>query len=491
MIFAPFLLMLQTSTADVDWESQVIYQIFPRSYRDSNGDRVGDLNGIKLGLPTIKKLGATAILLNPIAKSRMFHNYFPDNPMAVDPKYGTLADFQSLIKDAHQQGIKVLLDVECQYIADGHPWLAAALKSPNAPEMAMLDVNGFIRPQIQLPWYDKAKIRVSALNLKNPTVQSMITDEFRFWAKQGLDGFRIDHMMDDLDDARVQTNLIQDLWNPLITTIKKEFPSTYFIGEQAHQENQEETQAILTNTPTDATLGYSLRSALLELDKAKIEAALSTQFDQIPDHKGQITILENHDTDRFASTVSGTLRQNLVTALLFTLKGTPSISAGQELGMKGKKGNFGSDGNDIPSRLAYRWGKTLDFSGTATWYKGTGPWGNTDYSADNDKLSLADQDGVAGSTFEVTKEWIAFRKANPAFLHGQQTLFDIGSPDVLAFCRTDGPDKFWVLANLSGTLVTVDLPADAHLKLVKPAAGDGERKTASLPPYAIQVYKQS
>ena len=104
------------------WEDEVFYQIFPRSYRDSNGDGIGDFRGIEAGLPAIQKLGATAILINPIQKARVYHNYFADDWFDVDPTFGTLADVDHLVEAAHRARIKVVLDLEPQYVASGHPW---------------------------------------------------------------------------------------------------------------------------------------------------------------------------------------------------------------------------------------------------------------------------------------------------------------------------------------------------------------------------------
>src|SRR6478752_2278647 len=94
------------------WEREVVYQIFPRSFRDSDGNHIGDLKGIAERLDHVKSLGATAILINPIFASRMYHNYFADDFYTVDPEFGTNADFFDLVKQAHRKRIKVILDME-------------------------------------------------------------------------------------------------------------------------------------------------------------------------------------------------------------------------------------------------------------------------------------------------------------------------------------------------------------------------------------------
>ena len=108
------------------WEGEIIYHIFPRSYRDSDGDRIGDFRGITAALATIDSLGCTAILLAPVVEARVYHNYFADDFFAVDRSFGSLDDFRTMVREAHGRGLKVILDMEPQYVADGHPWLRPA-----------------------------------------------------------------------------------------------------------------------------------------------------------------------------------------------------------------------------------------------------------------------------------------------------------------------------------------------------------------------------
>jgi alpha-amylase len=113
--------------------NETVYHIFQRSFRDSNGDGHGDLNGVRESLPYLQELGVTAILLTPLYPSRVYHNYFATDFEGIDPRYGTREDLQRLIADVHKRGMKIYLDMEFQYLAEGHPWWTAALKDRNSP----------------------------------------------------------------------------------------------------------------------------------------------------------------------------------------------------------------------------------------------------------------------------------------------------------------------------------------------------------------------
>jgi len=118
------------SSPPVHADSQVFYQIFFRSFRDSNGDRIGDLKGLTSRLDYIRQLGATTILLTPLQPSPYYHNYFATAFKAIDPAYGTLDDYFAFIRAAHATGLKVYLDQEFQYVAEGHPWWRTSICKP-------------------------------------------------------------------------------------------------------------------------------------------------------------------------------------------------------------------------------------------------------------------------------------------------------------------------------------------------------------------------
>ncbi len=447
------------------WESRVFYQIFPRSYRDSDGDLVGDFKGIEEGLPTIQKLGCTAILINPIQASPYYHNYFATDFFAPDRAFGALSDFDHLVAKAHKMGVKVVLDMEPQYVATGHKWYQAALRHPGSPEGKHLTTPPS-PATASVYWYTHRPVEISSVRLNQPEVVKELKSVFRFWSSHGVDGYRIDHMMDDLDFKGESAQLYRRLWTPIEADIKSRYPGSFFVGEQADWLSYRSVVDMFASTPTDATFNFRLQSALVTLKKGIVAKGLEDYRWFTKEGRFQLNFLENHDMDRFASEETNPLRQRAAAAIFLLAKGAPIIYYGQELGMKGEQGRWGSDGNDVPVRLAYRWGKALDTPGTARWYKGTWPWANTPFEKNNDGSSLEEQENVPNSLFNWYRRLIAIRRANPALSTGTQDIFELNSETVLAFRRQSAHQSMVILVNLSESstdLTPETLPSGSNL----------------------------
>lgn len=475
--------------ASRNWEGEVVYHIFPRSYRDSNGDGIGDFKGIVQGLPTIQRLGCTAIMLNPVAKSRVYHNYFADDMMATDPAFGSLSDFRAMLAAAHARRMKVILDMEPQYVADRHPWFAAWLKDHKSKLGRNMWMAGSPFWGSGKNWYDGQFIRVATVDLAYPPVQKYIVKVFRFWADQGVDGFRIDHMMDDLDNKHQKTGLLKGLWTPVENAVRRDHPGTFFIGEQADWFSDSYVRDIFAQTPTDAVFAFPLRTAIMSFDRAKITRVVNNMARLVPPGRTEFTFLENHDTERFASAEPDARKQRLAAALLFTLKGTPSVYYGQELGMKGIQGHGRTDGNDIPVRLAYRWGATLDDPRSPHWYRGTGPWAQPIYSKDHDGISLAEEQPDPYSLWNWYRKLIHFRLANPALRFGLQKVVRASGddPNLLVVRRVAGSERLLIYANLGpGELIV----PRGDLKPTKDLfSGKAIRESIHLAPYGFAVVR--
>jgi glycosidase len=450
------------------WLGEVFYQIFPRSFRDSNGDRIGDLKGIESKLHYLHRLGITAILVNPIFKSRFYHNYFADDFYTVDPAYGTNQDFFDLVKAAHALGIKVVLDMEVQYVSDLHPWfkeadgdrLAGSSDVPHPPAAGLLWRSGSVYTKELLHGYDGQKVRISAVDPENPEVLKRIKQVFEYWAapngekSAGVDGFRIDHMMDDFDWQHVKTNMLAGFWRPLIEDIRKIKPGEYFVGEQADWGFGED---LYRKAGVDAVFGFPLRGGLTSFGAREFESAIDDTMSKTPEGKTCLIFIENHDVERFASLVdSDPTKLRLGAVFEFTFRGTPIVYQGQELGMKGIQLTGMTDGNDIPVRLAYRWSATLNAPGTATWYRNTGPWSDSQFSSDRDGISVEEESKRSNSLLSFYRSLIALRRTQPALEFG-----DLVRPntqlDVVAFTRSFGSQKDLIVLNLSNGPRTVDL----------------------------------
>ncbi|AIE84148.1 alpha-amylase family glycosyl hydrolase [Fimbriimonas ginsengisoli] len=458
---------IQTATPVSPWEREVVYQIFPRSFRDSNGDKIGDLNGIREKLDHFKRLGVTSLLINPIFSSRMYHNYFADDFYKVDAEYGTNKEFFDLIRAAHRKGLKVILDMEVQYVAYQHPWYVARAKDPASPFASYLwDDKGFYT-SVPLPMYDGSKIAAAAVDPLNPQVRDYMLNVFRYWAapegkkSDGVDGFRIDHMMDDLDLQGVKKGMLANFWTPIETEIRRMKPGTFFLGEQSDWKTGKD---LFDQGAVDAVYAMPLMGAVSTRDRTKIENAIQEELGTTPPGKTQLLFIENHDVERWATREKqnpALLRQGAVFNL--TLKGTPLVYYGQELGMTGTPGKWGNDGNDIPMRRAYRWTKSNTGTGMAEWYQG-GPWAEDPASPELEGVSVEEQDRDPRSLMTFYRRLIALRKSDAPLREGTLRIVDLGNPSVLAFAREKGKDTTLVLINLQERVTTLALPSTMRFK---------------------------
>lgn len=445
---------------------QVIYSIFVRSFRDSNGDRIGDLDGIRSKLGYIKQLGATTILLSPVAPSPFYHNYFATAFKAIDPAYGTMADHFKLVRAAHAHGLKVYKDEEFQYVAQGNPWWADSICKPQAKYADYLLWKG-PKHCVAEPFLNKAKwmgydgksYGIAMVNLENPAVQKYFTQLLLYWAdpsgncngpdRAGVDGFRIDHMMANLDHKDLEKHLLTTFWAPLIHALKACRPHLDIFAEQASWGNGI-TQ--LRKAHADMVYAYPLYRALISLNKPKIVKAIKAEQASTPPGKQKVIFLEDHDVERFMSVVHGNMaKARAGAAIQLTLKGVPMIYYGQELGMRGRMITTGAvtDGMGIPVREAFRWKTSLKAPGSAIWYRGDQPWWTYRYNRTGDGTSLQAERGEPHSLYHWYRKLLALRHARPELHAGsQRVLCKSGKSPVLCILRQDGKRKTLLLVNL-------------------------------------------
>ena len=454
-------------------EKEVFYLIFVRSFADSNGDHVGDFKGIEQKLPYLRALGVTSILLTPIVPSPTYHNYFASRFDDVDRAYGDLASFRHLVKTLHSRGMKIYLDEEIQYTAENHPWW---VESAGHPESKYSDYILYSGPGNTGPaegWtgaesYAGKSERVAMVNLQDPAVRHYFDDLFVWWVDphgdgrfdEGVDGFRIDHMMDDLDGKGKLTNLVAGFWAPLLSHVRTVNPRISVIAEQADWKTFGDD--LLNRGDVDIVYAFPLRTAIASLDRDAIAKAIKSTQDKTPAGKGQLIFVENHDTDRFASVVDGDPRkERLGAALTILLKGTPLIYYGQEIGMKGKQLHGRSDGNDIPVREAFRWTHSVDGSGSATWYRDTGPWWTDHYGRDDDGISVEEEQRDPASLLAFYRRLLVLRHSRKDLREGDQEIVATDQPALLILRRTYGQHESLLVVNFSPSQITGQLPRDA------------------------------
>jgi glycosidase len=477
---------------------EVFYHVFFRSFRDSNGDRIGDLDGLAAGLDYLDDLGITSILLTPLQPSPYYHNYFPTDFETIEPVYGTMDDYRDFIRAAHARGLKVYLDMEIQYVGEGHPWWTGTLGKPEAPfadfliwrDQAHTEAEPFLT-QANWEGYDGRQIGIAMVNLNAPQVRDYFERVLLQWAdphgdgsgRDGADGFRIDHLMDDLDNTHVATNLFATFWTPIIDKLKARRPGFRILAEQSDWGFGEDW---LQRGSADLVFAFPLRGAIDKLDKAQVVKALRETAQHTPPGKGQIVFIENHDTDRFMSLVGNDpAKARAGAAISLLVRGEPLLYYGQELGMRGitRKGTM-SDAAHIPLREAFRWRADLDAPGSAIWYRGDQPWWTDRYNRSNDGVSVEEQDAKPDSLLNWYRHLLALRTARPELRHGAQRILCDDATNVLCIEREADGERTLLLANLGTTPAKAALgeAASAHAWIDLTATDGG---SAPIDPAAI------
>lgn len=460
---------------------EIIYHIFLRSFYDSNDDAQGDLNGLKQKLDYLQKLGVTSVLLTPLYRSVYYHNYFADDFELIDPSFGTPQEYFDLVNDIHERGMKLYMDMEIQYITEDHLWYKDSYKNPSSlysdyiiyrdkenkdPETIIFNING-------LNGYNGVYKRITTVNLHNKKLQEYIFNLFSFWIdpagdgsyKQGIDGFRLDHMMDTLDNKEKLGNLFASFWQPLINKLKLVNPAVIFIAEQTDWSSFGLDH--IKTAGVDRVFAFPLREAIISFDKTRIVQAAEITFSAATRQEQNIVFIENHDIHRFASLVFNDSRKiRIGAALNLLIGGTPAIYYGQELGMKGE-GGFGkygvSDGNDIPRREAFKWYKEIEGKGMALWYRDTGPWWDDTQLKAGDGVSLEEQQGDPDSVWNFYRQLIMLRKMHTALMRGSYYTLKNNSTNVYSFLRSTEEESIMVVINLADKYETVIINLESHL----------------------------
>lgn len=459
------------------YKSEIIYHVFQRSFYDSNGDLQGDLNGLRQKLGYLQNLGVTSILLVPLYDADCYHNYFANDFEKIDPEFGTMQDYIALVKEIHKRGMKIYLDMETQYVTSKHVWWRSAvgnLKSPYSDYLLFDDSAHKVPATIvfglrELNSYDGKVIKITTVNLRNKGVLDYNIKLFSYFVDpnkdgkfdDGVDGFRLDHAMDDLDNKPALTNLFATFWKPLLTRLKSINPKLKIAAEQAQWSDY--GFDYFEKAGVDRMFAFNLGQAILCFNKQQLINKADTTLTLCPPGKEQIVFLENHDLSRLASIQPDLKKQKLAAALMMLIGGVPSIYYGQEIGMKGKVGAFGNtDGNNIPSREAFDWYKSGKGKGMALWYKNTGKWWDQSNLKPNDGISLEEEINAPGSLFNYYKQLIRLRQSNPALAFGKYEAAENKNPNVFSFYRVYNNKKVLVAVNLSNQSQNVALATDGQ-----------------------------
>ena len=452
--------------------SDVVYHVFQRSFYDADGDQHGDLPGLTSKLDYLEDLGVTTVLMVPIYPSIYYHNYFPTTFEGVDEEYGSPEDYTQLVSALHQRGMKLIMDMEIHYVTEQHAWW----NSYGNPESEFSDYiiyNGpgntdpesMIFGLTEMTSYTGEKLKVATTNMLDEKVKSYHTDLFKYWMdpngdgdfSDGGDGFRIDHMMDDLDWKSVIPNMFAEFWAPLFAELRELNPDIIILAEQADWTLYGD--AYFEAGGVDAVFAFPIREAILSNEKALIEAEVRETLNRTPEGTYQLLFLENHDTDRYSSLVEDDpARLRSGAALVTLLYGVPSLYYGQEIGMRGRKAEYGwHDGNDILLREAFEWYAQADGQGMTYWYRDSGPWWEDSLIRSDDGVSVEEQRGDPSSLWSHYEALLSLRSSKSALRTGHPQFVENDHDELLTFVRLSGDSCVLVAVSLASAELTANL----------------------------------
>ena len=424
----------------------IYYEIFVRSFHDSNGDGIGDINGIIQKLDYLKNLGISGIWLTPVHPSPTYHKYDVLDYKGIDPEYGTIADYKLLVKEAHQRGIKILLDLVVNHTSSEHSWFKAACN--NDPFYKNFYV--WSDTARSHGWYSNPKNpqekyyaffweRMPDLNFDNENVRKHIIDAGIFWIREiGIDGFRLDAAQHVYEPNDVILNNIW--WSEFRNAMKKINPNIFIVGEVW---NKDSIVATYLKSSLDASFNFDLSisitktlkdtNALGFMDKLINIHRLYSSFN--PNFVDAIFI-SNHDQDRYRSSFYGDwakTRQAFI--MLMTLPGIPFIYYGEEIGMLGEF-------PDEYRREPMLWHANNDENTK---------WEKAKHSTLNTVSALNNQLNDTNSHFFYCKKIIALRNKYRTLSEGKlmPTKLVTSSKSIIAYELHRGKEKILVVHNIS------------------------------------------
>ncbi len=451
------------------WRDAVFYEVFVRSFYDSNGDGIGDFNGITQKLDYIQQLGANALWVMPIHPSPSYHGYDVIDYYATKPEYGSMDDLKNLLTEAHSRGIRIIIDLVLNHTSSQHPFFVdanLALDSKYRDWYVWSNESGnHWHRGISGYYFGFFCDCMPDLNYSNPDVTKEMFAVTRYWLEDiGVDGFRLDaakHLIEE--GGKLENTPATHAWfKEFYTFYKNENSNAYTVGEVYG------AGAFIATTyeeQFDHVFNFELASGIMNSVKGEsntgVNSAWKFTLSDMTDGD-YATFLTNHDQNRVMSVFDGDEQKaRLAAVMLLTSPGTPFIYYGEEIGMQGKK-------PDEDIRLPMQWssGENAGFT-TGT------PW--RDPNPDYLRVNVALQESDSESLLNLYRTLIKLRTEHPALRNGNITLVETGHTGVFAILRSNGEDNVLILINLTETPI-----ADYALNLTESILPNGDLGVTSL-----------
>ncbi|SPF45065.1 putative alpha-glucosidase [Candidatus Sulfopaludibacter sp. SbA4] len=502
------------------WKNAVIYEIYPRSFGDTNGDGVGDLNGITAHLDYLGDLGVDAIWISPFYPSpQVDFGYDISDYLAIDPQYGTMADFDRLVAEAGKRRIRVITDLVLNHTSDRHGWFResrASRTNPKAdwyvwrdgkaggqPPNNWISIFGHSAWQLDAArrqfYYHAFYKEQPDLNWRNPDVRKAMYDTMRFWMKRGVAGFRLDAVTSLFEDpqfrdetvrpgktaygdpnvSREHTDNLPEVHDVLreMRKVTDEFPGRILIGE-TYLPNVEELAKMYGKGNDETQLPMDMQFAMhrdfsAAVFRKKLREAETQLNGNLP-----LIVTDNHDNprswNRFGDGRHNEEIARLMATLLLTPRATALLYYGQELGMANNDPQRVEDVRDPIGKIGWpkekgrdgeRTPMQWDATATAGFTKGATPW--LPVGADHAVRNVAAESRDPKSLLSYYKTLIRLRRENAALRDGLVKMVDESNPNVLSFLRQKDGTTVLVALNFSGQTQTVRYDLGAAKKLKK------------------------
>lgn len=485
------------------WRNAIFYEIFVRSFNDSNGDGIGDFNGITQKLDYIQSLGVNAIWLMPIHPSPSYHGYDVTDYYAVHPDYGSMDDFKNLLAEAHKRDIKIIIDLILNHTSSQHPFFIDANSGPDSVHRDWYiwsnETGNYWHAGNGGNYYGFFCECMPDLNYRNPDVTKEMFEVTRFWLEDiGVDGFRLDaakHLIEE--DGKFENTPATHKWfDEFYKFYKSKKPDAYAVSEVYG------AGAFIATTyeqQFDHIFNFELASGIMNSVNGEsntgVYSAWKFTLNDITDGN-YATFLTNHDQNRVMSVFNGNENKaRLAAVILLTSPGTPFIYYGEEIGMQGKK-------PDEDIRLPMQWNADANAGFTTST-----PWRAP--NADYESVNVAVQDDDPNSLLNLYRSLIQLRREHAALRVGSISVLETGNAGVYAAIRYDGNEIVLTLVNLTGkpisnyalTLEEETLPnrdltltpllgtADASSITIRGGAFADYKPLAELPPNQAYIFQ--